>query len=290
MHRIAFVTSQPAPEIAPDDQLAVAILQSEGFTVEPAPWEDSSLPWTEYSAVIIRSPWNYSHHSDAFADWLRFCQSTGVCLWNPAEVVLGNINKRYLLDFERNGFPIVPSAYMEAGSKVSLAEILQSKGWEEAVVKPAISAGAFQTWRTSIAQAQGHQPRFEDQCQSGEVIIQPFLPEVVNQGELSLIYFNGEFSHCILKQPATGDFRVQPQHGGTCRPIDPPPHLIEHGRAILEFVGSPLLYARVDGILRDGQFLLMELEINEPNLFMQCSPEAPERFAAAIQSVLRTKC
>lgn len=290
MHRIAFVTSQPSPEIAPDDQLAVAILQSKGIPVDAVPWESHSFPWTEYSAVIIRSPWNYSHHADKFEDWLRTCQAAGVNLWNPAEVVLGNINKRYLLDFERQGFPIVPSQYVPAGTRTSLAslaELLESKGWEEAVVKPVVSAGAFQTWRTSSAQAANHQERFETECETSELIVQPFLPEITGEGEMSLIYFLGELSHCIQKRPAEGDFRVQPQHGGRNQLIDPPLHLVEHGRAILSAVGSPLLYARVDGILRNGEFLLMELEINEPNLFLGYSPDAPARFAAAIQSVLR---
>ena len=286
MTTVAFVTYRESPEITADDFLVADILRSEGISVVSAPWDDPNVEWSRFSGVVIRSPWNYYHKPDQYADWLRSCEAAGVNLWNPARTVLANINKRYLVDLAEQDVEIVPLEYLPAGDRRPLRQVLERRGWTEAVVKPVVSAGAHRTWRTSLAQADGDQARFEEQCRTAETLVQPFMEEIASQGEWSLVFFAGEYSHSVVKRPAAGDFRVQHQHGGHYQSGNPSPEWIAQARNILSKVDSPLLYARVDGVIRDGRFLLMELEINEPFLFLDFSPGAPSRFAEAILRVL----
>ena len=45
-------------------------------------------------------------------------------------------------------------------------------------------------------------------------------------------------------------------------------------------------YARIDGVRRNGSFLIMEVELIEPFLFLEGAPGASERFASAVLAAL----
>jgi hypothetical protein len=112
--------------------------------------------------------------------------------------------------------------------------------------------------------------------------VQPFLPEIQSGGELSMLFFDGVFSHAVCKRPKDGDYRVQFQYGGTTSSVEVSDALIAQGRVCVGAAPSLPVYARVDGVVRDGQFLLMELEVFEPLMFLAREPAAPLRFAHAI--------
>jgi glutathione synthase/RimK-type ligase-like ATP-grasp enzyme len=279
---IVFVTYSADPAITPDDRLAADLLEADGLTVVGAPWNDHSIDWPRYASVVIRSTWDYHLAPAAFEAWLRARAADGTNLWNPPAAVLGNTNKRYLAALEARGVDVVPTEHVPAGSGQPLGGLLARRGWREAVVKPAVSASAHGTWRTSMAAASADERRFAADAAAHDLLVQPLLPEVAAEGEWSLIFLGGRFSHAAIKQPAPGDFRVQWEFGGTTRPATPGPDLIEQAGAVVDAVGTPLLYARVDGVRRAGGFSLMELEITEPHLFLDHDPAAPRRFAAAI--------
>jgi glutathione synthase/RimK-type ligase-like ATP-grasp enzyme len=113
-------------------------------------------------------------------------------------------------------------------------------------------------------------------------MVQPFLTELARNGEWSLMFIGGEYSHAVVKRPRAGDFRVQHEHGGTAEARTPPPHVVGTAAGILGRVNGPLLYARIDGVEIDGRFVLVELELLEPSLFLGADPNAAERFAEAI--------
>jgi hypothetical protein len=181
---------------------------------------------------------------------------------------------------------IPPTIWLEAESLANLFSLLKENHFEHAVIKPTISATAWQTWRTSLATAQNDQPRLDEIFRHSSAMIQKFIEEVTILGEWSLIFLGGKYSHAVLKCPQTGDFRVQADFGGTSRQRTPPLKLIKQAEAILRFVDQPLLYARVDGVDIDGQFTLIELELIEPQLFLQMVSAAPRRFAEAIARFL----
>lgn len=286
MKNIAFVTYHKAPHLTPDDATALSALRDAGISVTPVIWNLPSNDWKAYDAIILRSCWDYHQKLDDFRGWLNHIAALQIPLWNPAEIVYWNLHKKYLQDLAAQGVSIPRTIWLKAGSPAPLQTLLQDYGFAQAVVKPAVSATAWQTWRTSPANAQHDQTRLDELLRSSDVMIQEFIPEVTISGEWSLLFLGGEFSHAVVKRPQFGDFRVQSDFGGTYHAETPPPELIQQARTILSRINRPLLYARVDGVVRNGEFVLMELELIEPQLFLGLHPSAPERFAAAIAAIL----
>lgn len=261
-------------------------LAARGVDVTPVVWDAPGIDWPRFAAVVIRSTWDYHLKRDEYEAWLRSRDEDGTKLWNPARAVLANVHKGYLERFAARGVPIVPTIFVPAGPAQSLRSILERERYDEVVVKPAVSANARGTWRASLKSPAADHAAFEAQAAVEDVLVQPYLDEVASEGEWSLVFFAGTFSHALLKRPARGEFRVQEHLGGGAIAADPPPHIIEQARAVLAHADAPLLYARVDGIIRGGQFLLMELEINEPSLFLGLADGSATRFARAIEEVL----
>ncbi len=292
--RLAFVTYSGRPHLTEDDRLAAEALARRGWSVHAHPWD---LPGSidPFAATIVRSTWNYHRQPDAFRDWLREQDQRDTPLWNSPELLAWNSDKSlYLPELARQGVRIPDSLFLPKESPVSLAEAMERKGWRRgAVLKPSTSASAYCTaWVPSIEQATRFQPLFSDLLLTSGVVLQPFLPEV-RDGEWSLIFFNdgaahssGRFSHSVLKVPAPGEFRVQGGHGGTARGEAVPPALVEAARTITRRIPHRWLYARVDGIVQQGELCLMELELIEPCLFFSQAPGAAERFADAVESTL----
>lgn len=256
------------------------------MTVTPVIWDAPDVDWPRFPAVVIRSTWDYHLKPEAYEAWLRSRAEDGTNLWNPARAVLANVHKGYLDSFSQRGIPIVPTTFVRAGEGQTLQAILERERYDHVVVKPAVSANARGTWRASLASPAADHAAFGAQAAVEDVLVQPYLEEVASEGEWSLVFFGDTFSHAVLKQPARGEFRVQEHLGGGAVAAEPAPHIVEQAHAVLAKADAPLLYARVDGIVRDGRFLLMELEINEPSLFLALSDGSALRFARAIEGVL----
>lgn len=287
MTRVVFATYQQSPELTDDDQLVAAALRERGVPVHTAAWDAADVDWSSFDRVIIRSTWDYSLKREAYERWVRGFLSTSNRFWNPPAAVLANMNKRYLIEMAEKGGDVIPTIYVADGKAPGLRTLMENQGWSEIVIKPAVSAAARGTWRSSIVSADADQDRFIEQAKAEPMLIQPYYPEIAAQGEWSLLFFGGRYSHAVLKKPAPGDFRVQKHLGGTTASATPPSQLVDRAFTILENFGTPLLYARLDGIERDGRFVLMELEINEPFLFLSYCDDAPARFADAIMSILK---
>jgi len=159
-------------------------------------------------------------------------------------------------------------------------------GWREAVIKPAVSASAFGTWRSSTETAFRDQSRLEQLLSAGDVMVQPLLSEVGDAGEWSLVFLGGSFSHAVLKRPAAGDYRVQWEFGGSAVSAAPARRLIADAGRVLAAVPGDALYARVDGVEREGRLVLMELELIEPHLFLGWDDGAAGRLAEALRAAL----
>jgi glutathione synthase/RimK-type ligase-like ATP-grasp enzyme len=285
---VAFLTCRRLPDVAADDLPAVEALRALGIDVEPAVWDDPSVRWERFDAVVARSTWDYFLRPDEFRRFVTRLETLGVTLWNPPDLLRWNMDKRYLRELAERGVPVLPTAWVEDGPAPDLAVLLDERGWDEAVVKPIVSANGHATWRTSRAGAPALQEAFAELVAHGGAMIQPFVEEIESEGEWSLLFFAGRFSHAVIKRPRSGDFRVQIDHGGTAEPAEPPAAVLARAERILAGVHGPWLYARVDGCVLSGRrgFHLMELEMLEPSLFFAQNPEAPARFAAALASAL----
>ena len=286
MPEVAFATYHKSPDVTDDDRLVADALRREGVTVTPAIWNAPDIDWSRFDAAIIRSTWDYHLMPERFAAWLRRCSAAGIRLWNKPDVLLQNMDKRYLCALADKGVAVVPTICLPSSQELSLRSVLDNSNWNEVVIKPAISAAAFGTWRTSLKTADAHQIRFAEQIRSRDLLVQPYLPEIASGGEWSLVFLGGHYSHAVLKQPAPDDFRVQREFGGTSVPAHPPAALIRDANFALSTIGQELLYARVDGIEQDGRLILMELELIEPYLFLSSASSAAHRFAKAILRLL----
>jgi len=283
MRRVAFVTCEKIPQLTEDDQLAAAELRRRGITVEPVIW-NRSAGWHNFDAVILRSCWDYHLHPKEFLAWAAARQHDGTLLWNPAATVRWNADKSYLQDLQHRGVRVVPTEWIAQGARANLSEILRRRAWSRAVIKPAISATAYRTHAVERGQAAAAQVHLDEILREGGALVQEFVP-MEECGEWSFLFYGGEFSHAVLKLPRAGDFRVQHDFGGTAQTLPPVPEILQQVEHILEVAGRTCLYARVDGVARNGRFALMELELIEPALYFADHPEAPTRFAAAVEQL-----
>jgi len=261
MQRIVLSNCSRFPDGIAEDGLLRAALERRGFVVESVVWGE---PIPEHALVVLRGVWDYVDRPDEFLDWVR---SLGPRVWNPAPLVEWNHHKSYLKDLARRGCRVVPTGFLPKG------EIAEVTG----VVKPAIGSGARGARRVEKEEVVAHE----------DLIVQPFLAAIGVQGELSLVYFAGEFSHAVRKLPAAGDWRVQVEHGGSVDAHEPSAE--ELAVAFFALSGVDHLYARVD-LVRDlhGRPAVMELELIEPELFLREDAGAADRFAAAIEG--RARC
>jgi glutathione synthase/RimK-type ligase-like ATP-grasp enzyme len=282
--KIALVTYSGLPGLSAGDRLLQGELQRQGVEVVAPLWDDPAIRWSEFDSVVIRSCWDYHLRLAEFLAWVERLETQRVALWNPASLIRMNAHKAYLRAFESAGIPVVPTAWVEARSRKSLGEILGEREWTEAVVKPAVSASATGTWRVSWEGARSTEvaERFGSMARAGDLLVQRFLPEIASIGEWSFVFLAGEFSHAVLKAPAPGDFRVQAELGGRAVAQEPSASLIAQAKAVARVVPEPWLYARVDGVEVGGRLLLMEVELIEPELFLEFHPEAAARMARGL--------
>jgi glutathione synthase/RimK-type ligase-like ATP-grasp enzyme len=290
MLAIALATSAAHAALTDDDRALIPALAARGHTAEPVVWNDPTAAWERFGAVVLRSTWDYHLAPAAFLAWIDLLTARGVRLVNPADVVRWNVDKRYLLELERRGAAVVPTAHVTAGD-ATLAAVAGRAGWRDVVAKPAISATAHRTWRAAAPFTTEDEARFRDIATAwGGALVQPFVPEIATAGEWSLVYFASRLSHAVLKRAKGGDFRVQSDFGGSWAAAAPPPAVVAAAEAVLAalpFAPASCAYARVDGVVQDGAFRLMELELVEPALFLGAAAGAVDRFADAIALAAR---
>lgn len=284
MPHIALATYSAFPELPPDDQVLQRALERRGAAVRPVLW-DSGADWAAFDIVVVRSCWDYHLRHAEFLSWTDRVERAGAALHNAPSILRWNSDKRYLRDLEQAGVDVVHTRWVdETAEPPTLALVLAEEGWDDVVIKPAISASANDTFRIPGRQVADWETRFNTMARRGPVMVQPFVSEVKRDGEWSLVFIGGEFSHAMLKRPAPGDFRVQTEHGGTQEPVTPDPQLVRAAHAVLACAPSVPSYARVDGCVVAGHFRVMELELLEPTLYFTEGPEAAERLADLVLS------
>jgi glutathione synthase/RimK-type ligase-like ATP-grasp enzyme len=289
MLRCALLTMSDIGDYIAYDHLLIAPLARLGWQAELVAW-DVPTDWDGYEAVIIRSPWDYQDRLAAFMAVLGQIEQSSALLLNPLSVVQWNHDKRYLQQLQQQGCVIVPTCFVEQVTAADVARAFVHFGSDRLILKPVISAAALNTHVLDQASWQQQWPAIQPAFQQRVAMLQPFVEAVLSEGEYSLFYFAGEFSHAIVKLPRPGDFRVQEEYGSKLQNIKPEQDLLlaadqalQVTRAITE---TDLLYARVDLVrLADGTVAIMELELIEPSLYFNMDVASPERFAAAFAAV-----
>jgi len=285
---VLLATSAALPGLHFDDRELLHALRQRGYAAEPVVWEDAHARWTSASLVLIRSAWDYAYRRHQFVRWAERVARL-VPLWNPAPVVRWNTHKRYLLDLEARGVPVTPSVVVAAGEHVELGPLLEERGWAAAVIKAAVGQSGRYAMRVAAEDLAAGQAHLDRLSPHEDMLVQRFLDPVIERGELSMVYIDGQLTHAVRKTGAAGDFRVHDDYGGDVSLADPSDAERAAAEAALAAVEWPLLYARVDLVDDpDGQPRVMELELVEPELFFRYATAATARLVAAMERELRS--
>lgn len=286
MPTIAFATHASRPDIEPDDAPLAQQLELLGYKCVGAPW-NSNVDWTGFDGVVLRSTWDYHRTPKVFEKWLKDLESAGLPVWNPVSTLRWNMHKGYLLELAEAGVAIIPTALVEVSNEVDVAGLMSERGWNRVVIKPANSLGADDTSLITFDEAADGQKKAERILVERDLLIQRYQPQIESEGEWSLIFIDGQYSHAVLKRPPVGEFRAQEHLGASFDQVQPADSLVTAAEKALKLCGKEWAYARVDGVVDEGQFLLMELELLEPTLFFADNPKATKRLAKRINSDLK---
>ncbi len=287
--RAYFKPNKITPYIAnilKEEQLLKAALEKQGFSVEITHWDNPTYNWSATRAVLFRTIWDYFERFDEFWMWLEKI-NTQTKLINSYDLVKWNIDKHYLKDLSSWGIEIVPTYFADQGSKNKLLEIAQTNQWKDLVIKPAISASAFKTYKILENDIENNEELFSALLSERDMLIQPFFKTIGELGEASLMVFDGKFTHAILKKAKPGDFRVQDDFGGTVHDYIPTKEEINFAEKVFASCKTNPIYGRVDIVWdNDKNFYLSELEIIEPELWIRNHPKSAEKIAEAVKKIL----
>jgi glutathione synthase/RimK-type ligase-like ATP-grasp enzyme len=283
--RVALATYEKAPQLAPDDRGLIPALDRAGIDAVATVWS-RDREWTLFDTVVIRSCWDYHKRTGEFLSWVDRLAANRIPTWNSPDTIRWNADKRYLLDLAKSGTATVPTIVVSLGTVDDIVAASAANGWMRFVVKPAVSASGYETHALAAPLDDAATALISRTLAVGDVLVQPFVEEVERDGEYSFMYIDGALSHATVKRAAAGEFRVQTEYGGSVTAVEPPAGLAAQAARALGAIPVTPLYARVDGVARGDEFLLTELELIEPNLFLEYAPGATERLAGAIASRL----
>ncbi|WP_316831012.1 hypothetical protein [Pedobacter aquatilis] len=275
-----------SPTVESEDDKLLLFLKEKGLNIEMVIWNDEKINWENYQLAILKSPWDYFDLYEDFKTWLNLLDEKNIRLLNPIDVVRWNADKHYLKDIESAGLNITPSIFITNGEEINLNAFFEKFNTDKLIVKPCISGGAKNTFKVTLDNVEEINQKLRLLIIKEDFIIQPFLPEILENGEWSFIFFNGVYSHTLVKKAKQGDFRVQPAHGGSVHIQNPDKVLIDIAAKYVELFAKNCLYARVDGTFVNNQFLLMELELIEPFLFLNTSAQNYENYYNALKAMI----
>lgn len=282
VRRIAWVTAGEARGRDPDEPLVLAVLAEMGVDVSVVDWDDQRVAWSAFDRVVIRSPWDYQDRPEEFLDWMSVVESL-TDLRNQVAPMRWSLDKRYLLELAEAGVAVIPTEFVEPGKALGALNA-------PCVIKPSVGAGSrdvavFHPGDDTLAAA--HIARLH--ARQLVALVQPLLPSVAVDGEWPMVFFGGEFSHTASKRvhlpdPSTAGelFAIESNE-----PCIASAEQIEAAEQAMEYVQrrfGTLTYGRVDLVRgEDGRYLVLEVELVEPSLFLpEGGADAVRRCAAAL--------
>ena len=282
MKKVALLTMDQADDFMVYDRLLDQPLIGHGFQPDHVSWHDESIDWNQYDVAVIRSTWDYQDNVDKYLKVLEKIEASQARLENSLDVVKWNINKNYLKEVEAKGADIVPTLWVEKINYDLVESYFDQFNTDLIIIKPTISANAENTFWLKRGSFADSKELLMNSLANRQLMVQPFVQAVVDEGEYSVFFFAGEFSHSILKTPKSGDFRVQEEYGGLLKSITPCTELLTAAQKALQTTPEKLLYARIDLVQHENKFKVMEVELIEPSLYFNYHDEAANNFAKAL--------
>ena len=281
MKRCAFLSMDSLDDFFSYDNMLFEPLKAVGWLAEEVSWRKPDVDWNIFDVVVIRTSWDYQDDVEGFMACLHRIEASSAQLHNSLKIVEWNINKSYLKDLQNQGINIVPSLWFDSFSLSELQAGFTYFDTPQIVLKPLVSANADHTYRLTPENLNQQADELQAVFAQREFMLQPFMKGIVGEGEYSLFYFAGHYSHSILKQPGSGDFRVQEEHGGSLSTVQPCEEMLTTARHCLGALPADVLYARIDLVRHKNEFAVMEIECIEPSLYFNMDPESPQRFVDA---------
>ena len=272
--------------VVTEDNLVKEALEKQGLSVWRTNWDNPNFDWALTKSVLFRTTWDYFDRFPEFSEWLDGI-SKKTKLINPMEMIRWNLDKHYLSDLQKNGIPVVPTYFIEAGEKRTLAECVRDSGWNKIILKPAISGAARHTYKLTAETTDPYETVFRELIKDEAMLIQPFMENILTKGEVAHMVMGGKYTHSVLKIAKKGDFRVQDDFGGTVHDYQPNDTEIEFIENVMKNVSPTPAYGRVDVIWDNlDQLVVSELELIEPELWFRKNHDAATELAKEIMSYL----
>lgn len=282
MPSVAFLSTDNLEDFFVYDELLVPYFNQKGWKVETVSWRTNSENWGRFDYVIVRSTWDYQQHAKAFLACLKQIDASSTTLLNPLRLMQWNIEKYYLKDLQHKGVPIVKTIWETTFNNGVIDKAFDEFSSDTIVIKPVLSANADDTFKLERETWKERAGVLSSTFKQRDFMIQPFLSSIVEEGEYSLFYFGGAFSHAIKKVPQEGDFRVQEEHGGRLHPVNVDDVQLAVAKKALSAMPCNALYARVDLVRQNSNWAIMELELIEPSLYFNLDEDSPVRFVEAL--------
>jgi glutathione synthase/RimK-type ligase-like ATP-grasp enzyme len=275
-------------------------LGKRGIDANIVRWEDPDIDWSDADLVISRTTSSYLFDLENFFRWTEKVEET-TTLWNSSRVMKWNHHKRYIMELQEKGIPVPETILIHQNTGKPFKKILDEIPWADFVLKPCIGAGScglkrFQKDSHDLETHYLNLNRYGFQIEYPglgsldftpcDTLVQPYLPEVIDNGEASLIYYGGKFSHSVIKKVKQGDYRAHPDWGAEVLLYDPTVEEIEVGHRVLDAVGHPVHFARLDMIPSDNGPYVIEIELIDPMMFFNHQPETADNYADHIENYL----
>ena len=274
--KIGFVTTAEKPDMMPYDLQAKQILMEKQVGVEILSWEDfdedNVFQLADFDLIVIRTTWNYYKQISAFKKFLDLLEKSEVKVYNPVNLIKWNMDKKYLQELQSDGFDIIPTLFVFNGEEDPFEQAV-ARGWKQIVLKPMISAGSYDTFVIDADDPERFRELKAKYYVNRPYLLQEFLPEIVT-GEVSTLHFANGYGYSVTKVPKAGDYRVQFQYGGVYHLQKVNPVIENISSRLAEKLGQSTLYRRLDGVWKNDKFLIMELELIEPDLYLNMSQDA----------------
>ena len=268
-------------ELFEEDNLLIQGFRAGGFDAIPVVWNDPDIDWDQFDIALLRSTWDYLDEQERFLEVLSQIEASSCRLFNPLAAVRWDIDKRYLFDLEKWGVQIIPTVLARDVQTEMFHRLFVDKQIQTVVLKPTIGLGGSHSQRVPLDKLDSTLTAARASLPDQDFLIQPFIENILTEGEWSFIYFNRELSHVMLKKPAPNDYRVQGIYGGTVQPAAPSAHDLLQADSVIAKLPFDILYARLDFVRVNGILSVIEVELIEPIFSFNLVPESIARLVHA---------
>ena len=282
MKRCAYLVMDDPGDYVTDYHLSFDAMAELGWQVDCVPWRNPSHDWSQYDAVYICTPWDYPENPGLFLETLDAIEASTAELINPLALVRWSLAKTYLRDLAERGGSVVPSLWFDRFDPGEVSSWFEDFDSDRVVIKPQVGTNSQHQFVLRMPISDDVMSEVQRVYNGRPFFVQPFIANVQSEGEYSLFFLGGEYSHATLRVPKPGDFRSQEEHGAEVLTITADEEQIVAAERLLSLVDPEPTYARVDLVRDDdGAYRLMELEMVEPSLYLRTDEDSPMRFARA---------